>query len=196
MAIVEPGSHLYAMTQPLAPTSSTATRIGGFPPDDASKAAAMGVPGTRVTPGVVSALDGPVLAGPEEAGALTLLHTTFADNAGAQQAYRNFAAAKEEFRTRPGFLRWLTFNDGPHGYALGLWRTTDDVAAFVSGAAHQAMVREQRERHFEYSQFAGVWAAHGVGRRMLYCERCGTPNAAPAVACTSCSNALDDPYAR
>ena len=70
---------------------------------------------------------------------------------------------KEDFRSRPGFLRWLTFNDGPHGYALGLWRTTEDVEAFVAGSAHRAMVREQRERPFEYSQFAGVWAAHSVG---------------------------------
>lgn len=41
------------------------------------------VRGTRYTPGIVSALDGPALAGPERAGALTLLHTTFADDAGA-----------------------------------------------------------------------------------------------------------------
>ena len=61
-------------------SSSTPSKIGSFPPDDASKAAAMSVPGTRVTPGVVSALDGPVPAGPEAAGALTLLHTTFADS--------------------------------------------------------------------------------------------------------------------
>jgi heme-degrading monooxygenase HmoA len=184
------------MTQPIAQESPTTARIGIFPPDDASKAAAMAVPGTRVTPGVVSALDGPRPAGPEEAGALTLLHTTFADAAGAQQAYRSFATAKDEFRTRPGFLRWLTFNDGPHGYALGLWRTTEDVTAFVHGAAHQAMVRQQRENHFEYSQFAGVWAAHSVGHRMLYCERCGSPTAAPAAACARCANPLDDPYSR
>lgn len=165
-----------------------------FPPDDESRAAAMAVPGTRVTPGVVSALDGPLLAGPEAAGALTLLHTTFTDAAGAQQAYRNFAAAKDDFRTRPGFLRWLTFNDGPHGYALGLWRTTADVAAFVAGAAHQGFIRQQRQHCFEYSQFAGVWAAHQVGRRTLYCERCGTATSAPALSCPKCANPLDDPY--
>ena len=88
-------------------------KIGQFAPDDQSKAASMGVPGTRLTPGVVSALDGPTSAGPEAAGALTLLHTTFADNDGAQRGYQNFAAMKDDFRTRPGFLRWLTFNDGP-----------------------------------------------------------------------------------
>jgi hypothetical protein len=176
------------------PSTNTPRRVAAFSPDDDSRAAAMAVPGTRITPGVVSALDGPTLAGPESAGALTLLHTTFADADGAQRGYRNFATLKEDFRQRPGFLRWLTFNDGVHGYALGLWRTTDDVAAFIAGAAHQGMVAEQRDRPFEYSQFAGVWAAHQVGRRMLYCERCGTATAAPAQACSSCPNILDDAF--
>jgi len=174
--------------------STAPTRIGSFPPDEASLAASHAVPGTRVTPGVVSALDGPVLAGPEQAGALTLLHTTFADSAGAQRAYQNFAAMKEDFRLRPGLVRWLTFNDGPHGYALGLWRAPEDVEAFVTGAAHQHMVREQRERPFEYSQFAGVWAAHAIGRRTLYCDGCRAATPAPASACSGCGNPLDDPF--
>lgn len=182
------------MSDQSAAASATTATIGAFPPDEESRAAAMAVPATRITPGVVSALDGPTLAGPESAGALTLLHTTFADSAGAQRGYRNFAALKEDFRLLPGFLRWLTFNDGAHGYALGLWRCTDDVAAFVAGSSHQAMVAEQRERPFEYSQFAGVWAAHQVGRRMLHCERCRTATAAPAFTCSGCANPLDDPF--
>jgi hypothetical protein len=169
-------------------------KIASFPPDEGSRAASHAVPGTRVTQGVVSALDGPVVAGPEQAGALSLLHTTFASSENAQRAYRNFAAMKEDFRLRPGFLRWLTFNDGPHGYALGLWRTPQNVEAFVTGAAHQRMVREQRERPFEYSQFAGVWAAHTIGRRTLYCEKCHDATPAPAAACTRCGNPLDDSF--
>jgi len=56
------------------------------------------------------------------------------------------------------------------------------------------MAREQRERPFEYSQFAGLWAAHTVGRRTLYCDRCNTPTVAPAGQCTNCRNVLDDPF--
>ena len=171
------------------------TNINSFPPDETSKAASQAVPGTRITPGLVSALDGPTPAGPEAAGALTLLHTTFTSDDGAQRGYRNFATMKADFRARPGFLRWLTFNDGPHGYALGLWRDPDDVTAFIAGAAHQAMAREQRERPFEHSQFAGIWAAHTVGRRMLYCERCDTATAAPTASCSGCAAPLHDPFA-
>jgi hypothetical protein len=178
------------MTHTEAPTA----KIGIFAPDAESLAAAQGVAGTRITPGVVTALDGPGSAGPEAAGALTLLHTTFANSAGAQRGYRNFAAIKADFHDRPGFLRWLTFGDGPHGYALGLWRSVGDVEEFVAGTMHRSMVREQRERPFEYSQFAGVWAAHTVGRRTLYCERCQTGTPAPAGACSNCGNALEDPF--
>lgn len=64
------------------------SRIGVYPPDEELRAAAHAMPGTRTTPGVVTALDGPELAGPEVAGALTLLHKTFADNDGAQHGYR------------------------------------------------------------------------------------------------------------
>lgn len=169
--------------------------IGAFPPDEESRVAQAAVPGARVTPGVVGALDGPAPAGPEAAGALTLLHTTFADDVGAQRGYRHFAAIKHDFRGRSGFLRWLTFNDGPHGYALGLWRSVEDVLDFVGGDAHRAMVREQRARPFEYSQFAGVWAAHTVGHRTLYCPRCAHPTVAPATACGSCGDPLYEPFA-
>jgi hypothetical protein len=168
--------------------------IAAFPPDEASRAAQQAVPGTRLTPGVVSALDGPTPSGPEAAGALTLLHTTFAADDGAQRGYRRFAAIKADFGTRTGFVRWLTFNDGPHGYALGFWRTVDDVLEFVRGDAHRAMAREQREDPFEYSQFAGIWAAHTVGRRTIYCERCRAGTAAPAERCGSCGNGLHDPF--
>ena len=175
-------------------TDSYSATIGVFPPDEESKKALAEVEGTRLTPGVVSALDGPTLAGPERAGALTLLHTTFADSEGAQRGYRNFSAIKADFCYLPGFLRWLTFNDGPHGYALGLWRGVADVQAFVRSDAHRAMVREQREHPFEYSQFAGVWAAHTLGRRVLYCDRCQRPTAAPTAACGHCGIAVYDPF--
>jgi hypothetical protein len=168
--------------------------IAAFPPDEISRAALGAVAGTRMTPGVVSALDGPVPAGPEAAGALTLLHTTFAADAGAQRGYRNFSAIKADFRSRPGFIRWLTFNDGPEGYALGLWRTVDDVLEFVRGDAHRAMAREQHDRPFEYSQFAGVWGAHTIGRRTIFCDQCQRANPAPADRCTGCGNRLEDPF--
>lgn len=170
------------------------TVIGAFPPDEISQQAMHAVSGTRVTPGVVSALDGPVVAGPEAAGALTLLHTNFTSDDGAQRGYRNFAAIKAHFHDRPGFVRWITFNDGPHGYALGFWREVDDVLGFVRSTAHQAMVREQRDRPFEYSQFAGIWTAHTVGRRHLYCEHCRHRTPAPASACPRCGHRLCDPF--
>ena len=58
------------------------------------------------------------------------------------------------------------------------------------------MVREQQERPFEYSQFAGIWTAHRIGRRTIYCEKCECRNPAPARTCAACGNSLDDPFER
>ena len=168
--------------------------IGVFPPNETSRTLLQSVPGTRLTPGVVSALDGPRSCGPETAGAVTLLHTTFAGDASAQQGYEHFTTIKENFRNEEGFLRWLTFSDGPHGYALGMWRSVDDVLGFVKGEAHRAMAARQRQQPFEYSQFAGVWTAHTIGRRTIYCERCRHATPTPAAACGSCANMLHDPF--
>jgi heme-degrading monooxygenase HmoA len=166
-----------------------------FPPNDANRAAQQAVPGARATPGVVGALSGSLAVGPEAAGALILLHTTFADDEGAQRGYRLFTEIKTHMLASPGFLHWFTFSDGPNGYALGLWRTPEEATAFVRSDAHRAMAREQQQRPFEYSQFAGMWTTAHPGTRSIYCERCHQPTAAPAERCASCANGLDDTFA-
>jgi heme-degrading monooxygenase HmoA len=168
---------------------------GVFPPDEASRHASAATP-TRFTPGVVAAIDGPERLGPERAGALTLLHVTFADDANAQRGYREFAAIKPHFCGLPGFIRWLTFSDGVDSYTLGLWRSVDDVMNFVRSDVHRAAARAQRDDGFEYSQFAGVWTAHTIGTRTLHCENCHSAVAAPARECTRCGNPLDDTFLR
>ncbi len=170
-------------------------RADVFPPDHASRAANYGIQ-TRYTPGVVAAIDGPQRLGPEAAGALTLLHVTFADNDNAQRGYREFAAIKRHFCSLPGFIRWLTFSDGVDTYTLGLWRSVDEVKDFVRSEAHRAAVRAQHEDGFEYSQFAGVWSAYSIGTRTLRCENCNASVTAPAAVCTNCGNPLDDTFLR
>ncbi|MCW2595767.1 MAG: hypothetical protein JWR06_2112 [Jatrophihabitans sp.] len=169
------------------------TRARAFMPNEESMAANASVR-TRLTPGAVAAVDGPQRLGPEAAGALSLLHVTFAGDADAQRAYREFAAIKPHFCSLPGFIRWLTFTDGVDTYTLGLWRSVEDVMDFVRSDVHRAAARAQREDGFEYSQFAGVWAAHRVGRRTLHCERCRAATVAPAAECSNCGNALDDTF--
>jgi heme-degrading monooxygenase HmoA len=168
---------------------------GVFPPDEATRAANAGKE-IRFTPGVTAAFDGPRRLGPECARALTLLHVTFADHSDAQRGYREFAAIKSHFGSLPGFIRFLTFSDGVDLYTLGLWRSVDDVMAFVRSDAHRAAAQGQQRDGYEYSQFAGVWSAHLVGSRMIHCELCRTATPAPARACAQCGNTLDDTFQR
>ena len=172
------------------------TEVRGFPPSPETVAYGQRVlPQRRMTPGAVGGLDGPAgPLGPEHAGALTLAFGTFADDEHAQRGYRQFTDIQRAMLDARGFIRWISFADGPHGYGLGWWRTTEDAVAFVRGDAHRAAVAAQHRDRFEYSQFAGIWAAHTIGRRTLHCPACGGRAVAPKTSCTACGRRLDDGF--
>lgn len=173
------------------------SEVRPFPPSEDTVAdGARRLPGRRMSPGVVSGLDGPDgNVGPEAAGALSLVHASFADGESAQRGYRRFAEAQEALLGAPGFVRWFSFADGAHGYGLGLWRTAAHAEAFARGTFHREVVSEQRQRPFEYSQFAGIYAAHLVGRRVLSCPDCRAATPAPTRSCRACGRPLDDGFA-
>jgi hypothetical protein len=176
-------------------TDTAAVRL--FPPNaDTIAYGRQRLPHRRITPGAVGGLDGPVGAlGPEHAAALTLTFGAFSDDAAAQRGYRYFTDMQEAMLSADGFIRWFSFTDGPHGYGLGMWRSADEALAFVRGDTHRAAITEQHRRPFEYSQFAGIWAAHTIGRRTLHCPTCGGRATAPAQACNGCAAILNDGFA-
>lgn len=171
--------------------------VRAFAPDEETRSyGQLVLPQRRMSPGAVGGLDGPDGAvGPEHAGALTLTFGAFADNASAQHGYRQFTDIQHAMLSAAGFVRWFSFADGPHGYGLGLWRSPEHALAFVRGARHRAAVSEQHGKPFEYSQFAGIWAAHTIGRRTLYCPVCGSRTVAPNRTCGNCRTTLDDGFA-
>jgi hypothetical protein len=167
-----------------------------FPPSqDVIAYGARVLPQRRMTPGAVGGLDGPAgPLGPELAGALTLTFGAFADDASAQRGYRHFTDMQQAMLAADGFIRWFSFADGPHGYGLGLWRTADEALAFVRGQHHRAAVAEQHRDPFEYSQFAGIWTAHTIGRRTMHCPSCHGRAVAPDHTCTNCARVLNDGF--
>jgi hypothetical protein len=167
-----------------------------FPPSAETIAYGQQVlPQRRMTPGAVGGLDGPAgPLGPESAGALTLAFGAFAEDASAQRGYQYFTDIQRSMLDAPGFVRWISFADGPHGYGLGFWRTADEAHAFVRGEAHRAAVAAQHRDPFEYSQFAGIWTAHTIGRRTMHCPSCGGRAAVPATSCPNCGRHLDDGF--
>jgi heme-degrading monooxygenase HmoA len=172
------------------------TDIAAFPPSAETIAYGQRVlPQRRVSPGAVGGLDGPAgPLGPELAGALTLTFGAFADEASAQRGYRHFTDIQHAMPSAEGFIRWFSFADGPHGYGLGLWRSAEDALAFVRGTHHRAAVAAQHSNPFEYSQFAGIWTAHTIGRRTLHCPACGGRAIAPARTCSGCGRELNDGF--
>ena len=169
--------------------------IGMFAPDGATQQHGQAtLPQRRFSPGAVGGLDGPGNLGPEHAGALSLVYGTFADAESAQRGYQHFTDAQRGLLDAPGFLRWMSFADGPHGYGLGLWRSAEDAVAFARGSQHQQLVAEQRRTPFEYSQFAGIWTAHVIGRRTFACPTCSAATASPSTSCPACGTPLDDGF--
>jgi hypothetical protein len=172
------------------------TGVQAFAPDQTTlQYGADALPERCWTPGAVGRLSGPGNLGPEHAGALSLVFSTFTEAESAQRAYRRFTDAQCALRSTPGFLRWFSFVDGPHGYGLGWWRHADDAMAFARSRIHRDLVAEQRTEGLEYSQFAGIWSAHRLGRRNFYCPSCTTVTAAPSTSCGRCGQALDDGFA-
>jgi hypothetical protein len=167
-----------------------------FPPNAETMAYGQRVlPQRRICPGAVGALDGPAgPLGPELAGALTLTFGAFTDDGCAQRGYRHFTDMQHAMLSAEGFIRWFSFADGPHGYGLGLWRTADQALAFLRGQHHRAAIAEQHRNPFEYSQFAGIWTAHTIGRRTMYCPACGGRAVAPTRTCSDCGRQLDDGF--
>jgi hypothetical protein len=170
--------------------------VQAFAPDDTTlQYGAQALPERCWTPGAVGRLAGPGNLGPEHAGGLSLVFSSFTDGDSAQRSYRRFTDAQCALREAPGFLRWFSFVDGPHGYGLGWWRHADDAMGFARSELHRELVKEQRTEGLEYSQFAGIWTAHMVGRRNFYCPSCKSITAAPVTACPNCGQPLDDGFA-
>lgn len=152
------------------------------------------LPGRRMSPGAVGGLTGPANAGPEQVGALSLVYGSFTDSDSAQRGFRQFADAQTSMLEAPGFLRWISFADGPNGYGLGWWRSAADAQAWARGPDHRAFVHAQRQTPFELSQFAGIWTAHTVGRRTYYCPNCHSAVDATNTVCR-CGEPLEDGFA-
>jgi heme-degrading monooxygenase HmoA len=168
-----------------------------IPPSDEVKATVAAIPGVRFNQGVVVGQDGPdAHLGPEAAGAILVLHMTVADEAAADRFWRTTTAVKQQLPQAPGFIRLFSFFDDPSGYLIAFWRTAEDAKAFAASPAHRAAMAALDTERFEYSHFVGLWTAHALRARNLYCERCTAVTPAPADTCSGCGNELDDVFSR
>jgi heme-degrading monooxygenase HmoA len=168
-----------------------------IPPSDEVKAMVAAIPGVRFNQGVVVGQDGPEShLGPEAAGALLVLHMTVADEVAADRFWRTTTAVKQQLPTAAGFIRLFSFFDGPSGYLVAFWRTAEDAQAFARSEAHRAAMAALDTERFEYSHFVGLWTAHRLQNRNLYCTRCDVVTPAPATTCEGCGGTLDDVFAR
>jgi len=164
-----------------------------IPPADEVKAMVAAIPGSRFTPGVVVAQEGrDGHLGPEAAGAVLILQVTSVDEEAAGRFWQASTAVKQQLPTAPGFIRLFSLADGPCGYLVAFWRTVEDAQAFSRDPRHRAAMEELHVAPFQYSHFVGLWKAHSVHPRQIFCDRCGAATTAPTDSCSRCGNALHD----
>ena len=165
------------------------------PPIDAIQRM-VAIDGVRITPGVLATQLGPdAHLGPEAAGAMLILQTTFVDEARAAEFWNTAAGLMEQLATAPGFIRRFSFADGPFFWLIALWRTTEDAHAFFASDRHQAAMRELYRGRWQYSHFAGLWEMNTPRERVIFCEHCDGVTPATAGNCSSCGHELADPFA-
>ncbi|HET6811585.1 MAG TPA: hypothetical protein VFH50_11310 [Acidimicrobiales bacterium] len=168
-----------------------------IPPSDEVRAMVAAIPGVRFNQGVIVGQDGPEAhRGPEQAGAILILHMTVCDEAAADRFWRTTTAVKQTLPGAAGFIRLFSFFDGPSGYLVAFWQSPEHAQAFAASPAHRAAMAALDDEHFEYSHFVGLWTSHSVHDRSIYCEQCGTATPAPAGQCRGCGHDLVDVFAR
>lgn len=167
-----------------------------FPPNSENEALLAEIPGLRQTPIPVIGFDGPDgHLGPEDAGAVLVLHMTMVDERRTQCFWRQVALTSKAASESPGFIRMIAFFDGVANWALGFWRTVEDAMAFAASQAHREAIAEMKTHQFEYSHFAGVFKALRPRTRETWCDQCGTEVLMPAERCPQCGNQLADVFA-
>jgi heme-degrading monooxygenase HmoA len=139
-------------------------------------------------------VDGTQPAGPEQAAAVLVLQGTLVSEDAAQSFWQRAAVTLREAMDSPGFIRFIGFNDGLCGYALGFWRSAEDAEAFAKGRAHGDARKELYRVGNQYTHFAGLFNASKAHKRHFFCEACGAVTDAPAQACGSCGNPLVDVF--
>jgi hypothetical protein len=169
-------------------------KIQSYPPPPPIIGRLAALPGARLSPGAVFAVDGPRPSGPEQAGAVLILQTTLAGEEPAGRFWNANADVLTAAVESPGFIRFIGFAEGLCNYAIVFWRTADEAHAFADGAEHRTAVRDLYRTPSQYSHFARLFEGTGRGMRHFFCERCGRVTPAPASVCAGCGNALSDVF--
>ncbi len=166
-----------------------------FPPNADNEQLFAQIPSFRQTPIPVVAFEGPEgHLGPEDAGAVLVLHMTMVEPERTQRFWRQVALTAKAASEFPGFIRMIAFFDGAANWALGFWRRVEDAQAYAKARAHLDAIKEMHETGFEYTHFAGIFQPVAPRPRHAYCDACGAETTMPAAACSRCGRDLADVF--
>lgn len=166
------------------------------PPPAGAIAAMSAIEGMRFVPAVLGVQVGPEgHLGPESAGAILLLQSTFVDEEAFGAFWAQVASLSSLLASAPGFIRRHNFVDGPHYTLIAWWRTVEDANAFFARPEHQEAMRATFAGRWSYTHFAGLWQTVTPRRRVFYCQVCDAVTPSTEPECVGCGAELEDPCA-
>jgi heme-degrading monooxygenase HmoA len=166
-----------------------------MPPGQEALVKMLSIPNITASQVILGRQEGPEGGrGPEDAGAILMLNTTFVDEERAQQFWHRSAELMALLADAPGFIRRFSFHDERSGYLIVFWRTAADAKAFAASAEHRAAVRDLYKLRWQYSHFSAIWEMTTNHGRMIFCDQCDGVTAAAERVCNSCGAELADVF--
>ena len=154
------------------------------------------IPRLAISPSVLVTQQGPGedgQLGPEAAGAILVLQSTFTDAAKAEAFWVRAVDLMALLSEAPGFIRRYAFPDGPTITMIALWRTAADARAFGASPEHRAAVRDLYQEGWQHSHFSAIWEVTSNHGRVAFCE-CGGVTPIGEGTCSACGAELFDLY--
>ena len=157
----------------------------------------LAIPGLTAAPTMFVQQEGPESAcGPEQAGAILMLQTSFVTEEGARAFWDAAAEMMEQLAVAPGFIRRYTFPESRSGTLLAFWRTIEDAKRFAASPEHRAAVKKLYAGRWQYSHFTALWEIAINHGRTIFCTECPAVTPIGDGVCSGCGTPLIDTYRR
>lgn len=165
-----------------------------IPPHPEAMARMLAIPGVSADPTMLIRHEGPGAGGPETAGAVLMLQTTFTSEEGARDFWDAAAPLMELLSDAPGFIRRYTFPEPNCGTLIAFWRTLEDAKAFARLPEHREAVKGLYRGRWQQSHFTGMWELASDHGRVIFCDHCDGITPAHEGVCSGCGRDLADIY--
>lgn len=167
-----------------------------IPPHPEALASMLAIPGVKALPTMFVRHDKPgTKLGPERAGAILMLQSTFVTEEGARAFWDAAVPMMELLNEAPGFIRRYAFPEETHATLIAFWESIEDAKAFAATPEHRQAVKALYAGRWQYSHFTAMWEIAINHGRTVFCTNCDAVTPIGEGSCSNCSTPMIDEYA-